>query len=671
MDRLILFPLNNDVLVFSLLLFIILVTPYIFKKIKIPAIVGLIIAGSLIGDKGINLINRDSITLYGTVGLLYIMFIAGLEIDIADFKKNSNKSLVFGMFTFLIPMILGVLSCHYILRLEPLTSVLLASCYASHTLLTYPIIAKYGISKNRSVNVAIGGTVVTDVLALLVLAVIVALNKGEISPQFWINMIVTFSAFVVIVTYLFPMLARWFLKRENDHISQYLFILGLVFLAGFLSEISNVEAIIGAFLAGLALNQLIPATSPLKNRIEFIGNAIFIPIFLISVGMLINFRAFFTDFYTILVATTMIVVATCSKYFAAFLAQKTFKYSRNERQIMFGLSNSQAAATLAAIMVGFRIELINDSILNGTTLMILATCTIASFATEKGASKIAFLEQKEESLETDIVSEKILIPISHPETLEELINLGLILKSRKYKNNIYAVNILNSQEINPEQESKSRSMLEKASKLVSATDQTLHEIIRYDINISHGIYNTAKEKKISDIIIGLHQKTNLTDSFLGRLTEGLLANSVANTYIYHSVQPFHTMKKMITVIPKNAEEEVGFQDFIKKIWNMAENGGLKFIVYASETVNEIFKLLYEKNGIEIELIDFTDWNDFLIISSKLDINSGLMIFMSRPGRISRNDSMDKITKYLNKYFNKNNYILYFPIQEIAGKENKK
>ena len=678
------FPLDNPVLVFSLLLFIILVTPYIFRKLKIPHIVGLIIAGSLIGKNGIHLMDRDSsIVLYGTVGLLYIMFIAGLEIDIADFKKNKNKSLIFGMFTFLIPMTLGILSSHYILKLNILTSVLIASCYASHTLVTYPIIAKYGITKNRSVNVTVGGTVVTDVLALLVLAVIVAITRGDLSPQFWVNLFAIFTLFVIVVTLVFPYIARKFLIWENDSIAQYLFILGLVFLAGFFAEVSGVEAIIGAFLTGLALNQLIPATSALKNRIEFIGNAIFIPIFLIGVGMLINFRSFFTNPYTLLVAFTMVVIATSAKYFAAFLSQKTFKYSKNEKLIIFGLSNSQAAATLAAIMVGHRIYLdfiskglespiiVNEAILNGTTMMILITCTIASFATEKGASGIAVLDKKNETEEEiPLVPERLLIPISHPDTYEELINLGLILKNKKYKNNLYAVNIINSQVNSPEQEKKSRDLLEKASKLVSATDQSLNEILRYDININHGIFNTVKEKKITDIIIGIHQKTGLTDSFLGKLTEGLLSESVANTYIYHSIQPFNTIKKMIVAIPQNAEEEIGFPDFMKKIWNMAENTGLKFVVYASETVNEIFKLYKDAHYIELELIDFTDWTDFLIVSSKLDVNSGLMIFMSRPGTISRNDSMDKITKHLNRYFFKYNYILYFPNQEILSKDKK-
>lgn len=678
------FPLTNPVLIFSLLLFIILVTPYIFRKLKIPHLIGLIIAGSIIGPSGVRLMLRDSsIELYGTVGLLYIMFIAGLEIDMADFKKNSHKSLVFGLLTFSIPMTLGTLSGLYVLNLPVLTSILVASLYASHTLVTYPIVSRYGITKNNAVNVTVGGTMITDILALLVLAVIVGMTRSELTAQFWINLAIYFSIFTFIVAYVFPKIARVFLKRENDGISQYLFILGLVFLAGFLAEISGVEAIIGAFLAGLSLNQLIPETSPLKNRIEFIGNALFIPIFLIGVGMLINFRVFFTDLRTIFIGLVMIVVATFSKFFAAYLTHKTFKFSKDQFYLIFGLSNSQAAATLAAVMVGYKIffspdpdsepiRLITDSILDGTILMILATCTIASFATEKASKNISNeLENNKVSEEKeDTAREKILIPVSHPDTLEELINLGLTIKDKKIKDNLYAVNILSTYTADKEHEMKAKKLLEKAAKVVSSADQILNELIRYDINISNGIYNIVKEQKITDIIIGLHQKKGLSDSFLGTLTEGILTNCNANTYIYHSVQPFNTLNKMVVVIPENAEKEYGFESFASKVMNIASNNGSKFTIFTSEIIIEYFKKLQEKKSIEVEYINFTDWEDFLIVSSKLQANDGLIVMMSRPGKISRNNAMNKMSKYFNKYFEKYNYIIVYPIQNEIVEEKK-
>jgi Kef-type K+ transport system membrane component KefB len=345
-------PLTNPVLKFLLILIIILFAPILLNKFKIPHLLGLIIAGAIIGPNGIYLMERDScIILSGTAGLLYIMFLAGLEIDLADFKKNSGKSIIFGLYTFTIPMVMGILAGYYILEFTMPTSILLASMFASHTLIVYPIISKLGVVKNKAVNITVGGTMITDTLALLVLAVIVGMTTGEVNSEFWIKLSVSILVFGLIIMLLFPLIGRWFFKRYEDNVSQYIFVLVMVFLGAVLAEIAGIEAIIGAFLAGLALNRLIPPTSPLMNRVEFVGNAIFIPFFLIGVGMLIDYRAFFKDFETIRIAAVMIVVATSAKFTAAWLTQKTYRFSVDERRLIFGLSNAQAAATLAAVLV--------------------------------------------------------------------------------------------------------------------------------------------------------------------------------------------------------------------------------------------------------------------------------------------------------------------------------
>jgi len=296
-------PLKNPVLQFSLLLFIILFVPVLFSRLKLPSLISLIIAGAVVGPHGLNLMLRDSsIILFGTVGLLYIMFLAGLEIDVADFKKNSSKSILFGLYTFLISIILGIVVTLYVLHFSLLSSILIGSIFASHTLIVYPLVSKLGIAKNKAVNIAVGGTLITDTLALLVLAVISGMTTGELTSEFWIRLLVSLAVFSLIVLFLFPIIARWFFKRFDDSVLQYLFVLAMVFFSGFLAEAAGVEAIIGAFLAGLALNRMIPHTSALMNRIKFVGNAIFIPFFLIGVGMLIDFRALFKDYETLKVA---------------------------------------------------------------------------------------------------------------------------------------------------------------------------------------------------------------------------------------------------------------------------------------------------------------------------------------------------------------------------------
>lgn len=669
------FPLENPVLIFSLILFIILFAPIILNYFKIPHLIGLIIAGAIVGPNGLNLLERDgSIVLFGTVGLLYIMFLAGLEINMADFKKNINKSVLFGFFTFTIPMILGIFSGLYLLNLSVLTSVLLASMFASHTLVAYPLISQFGITQNRAVGVAIGGTMITDTLALLVLAIIVGMTKGEITSAFWIELSISIIIFILAGFFLVPIVARWFFKRFNDKVSQYIFVLGIVFISAFAAELAGLEAIIGAFLAGLTLNRLIPQTSPLMNRIEFVGNALFIPFFLMGVGMLIDFRILFTNLETIFVAIVMTVVATVSKYLAALITQKMLGYTANERRIIFGLSNAQAAATLAAILVGYNIilghtasgepvRLLNDSILNGTILMILVTCTIASFVAQKGAQNIA-RETAPVQSDTDqkINREKMLIPISHPDTIEELVNLAVTMKNEQSKGELYGLNVISEESFNPVEEKKARKLLKRATTAAAATDNKLYKLLRYDLNVVNGITNIVKEQKISDIFMGLHRKSSITDSLLGSVTEGLLSKCQATIFIYRFVQPLSTINRHIVIVPPDAEKEAGFPYWIMRIWKLSSNTGEKLMFFGNEASLAIIKDVHKKHPVPAGFQLFTDLDDFPVLTKDVKSDDGLVVIMSRKNAVSYHNAMSRIPKYLIKYFENHNFIMVYPRQ---------
>jgi len=670
-------PLQNPVLKFSIILFIILFAPLLLNKIRVPQLIGLIIAGAIVGPNGFHLLARESsVVLFGTVGLLYIMFLAGLEIDLGDFKKNKNKSIVFGLYTFLIPMTLGTLGGVYVLQFNLMTSVLMASMFASHTLIAYPLISKLGIAKNKAVNVTVGGTMITDTLALLVLAVIAGMAVGEITNDFWIRLGISMVIFASIVIFIFPLVGRWFFKNFEDNISQYIFVLGLVFLASFLAEAAGVEAIIGAFLAGLALNRLIPHTSPLMNRIEFVGNALFIPFFLIGVGMLIDFRVFFVDVQTIIVAVVMTVIATGSKFLAAFITQKTYKFTNAQRDVMFGLSNAQAAATLAAVLVGYEIilgetadgqpiRLLNEAILNGTILMILVTCTIASFVAQRGGAKIALeeMDSEEESSSDPDGGEKILIPVNYPDNIEELINLGITIKSQKTKSGLVAVNIIPTDTNDVTLEKAAKKLLEKASIAASATDNQLTELVRYDSNIIQGITNVVKEQKISDIILGLHKKQGISDSFLGNLTEGILSRINVTALIYRFTQPLNTINRYFIIVPVDAEKEIGFPFWLLRVWNIGRNTGAKLVFYGTKSLINYVQDVHRNHTLEIEFREFSEWEDFLIISRDMKENDALFIVMSRKNEISYDPIMKNIPKYLNRYFQDYNYTLVFPMQQ--------
>jgi len=453
----------------------------------------------------------------------------------------------------------------------------------------------------------------------------------------------------------------------------------MVFMGAVLAELAGVEAIIGAFLAGLALNRLIPSTSPLMNRIEFVGNAVFIPFFLIGVGMLVDYRAFFSDFETIKVAAIMTVVATFSKFAAAWLTQKSFRFTVDERRLIFGLSNAQAAATLAAVLVGYNviigttetgepIRLLNDTVLNGTIIMILVTCTIATLVAQKGALNISILEASETDNNEPGHFEKILIPVSNPETIEELVNLSTIIKTKENKTGLYALNIINNNTSDANAIKKAHKLLDKAVHIASSTDVYLNKLIRYDLNIINAITGVIREQSITDLVLGLHIKKGISESFLGNLTEGILAKNNTTTYVYKPAQPVSTIKRHIIVIPRNAEIEIGFPFWLLKIWNIGRNTGaiLKFYGH-QKTIHEIQEIQL-KHTIQAEFKIFEDWDDFLILSRDVKSDDNLIIVMSREKKLSYQNNMKNIPNYLNKYFHDISYILVYPMQSGVADE---
>lgn len=665
------FPISDPVLKFLIILIIILCVPILSDRLRLPHLLGMILAGVIIGPYGLNLLERDSsIILSGTAGLLYIMFLSGLEIDMNDFRKNIGKSTTLGLLSFMIPMILGTLAGLYLFDFSWLTSVLLASMFASHTLITYPIVSKLGITKNRAVNISVGSTLITNTLSLLVLAIVVGMTSGTMTGGFWVRLLLSFTASTLIILFLFPRIARWFFKRFKDSVSQYIFVLMIVFLGAMLSQWAGIEGIIGAFMAGLALNRLIPSYSPLMNRIDFVGNAIFIPFFLIGVGMLIDYRAFVNK-ESIFVAIAMSLIATLGKLIPAWLTQKSFRYSKVEGQLIFGLTNSQAAATLAAVMVGYNIilgynevgeplRLLNDNVLNGTIVMILVTCTIASFVTQKSAQRIASSDQAN-GTRSDI-RERILIPISNPKTLEELINISILLKSKNNQNGLIALSVVPTDSDDVDAGNKAEKLLNKAMMAAAAADIKLKTSLRYSDSPVKGITHMLQEKNITDLILGLHESKGLSDSFLGQVTQNILSNTNISTYIYHPHQPISTIRRHFVLIPAKAEQETGFSFWLAKIWNMARNTGSTVIFYSVPETLKFLRNIQLHHPIKVEFQELNSWHELIKIKHKLKTDDNVTIVLSRENLPSYNSSMAYIPAYINKYLSKHNFLLIYPSQ---------
>ncbi|CEJ71510.1 Inner membrane protein YbaL [Chryseobacterium oranimense G311] len=669
------FPIEDPVLKFLLVLVIILAAPLLLNKIKVPHLLGLIIAGAVIGPNGFNVLARDSsIVVTGTTGLLYIMFLAGLEIDMGDFKKNKWKSLTFGIYTFAVPFVLGYLGGYYLLGFSMLTSILFASLFSSHTLIAYPLVSKLGIAKNKAVNITVGGTMITDIMALLVLAVIVGMSQGDVGTGFWVKLSVSFIVFALIVLIVFPIIGRWFFKKVDDKISQYIFVLVMIYLAALLAELAGVEAIIGAFFAGLALNRLIPHTSSLMNRVEFVGNAIFIPFFLISVGMLIDFKVFFKSWETLEVAGIMLVASIGGKYISAVMTQKTFRLSKEEGKLIFGLSSASAAATLASVMVGYNIilsetetgepvRLLNEHVLNGSILLILISCTISSFVSMASAQKIAESDNEDTVSGNSHEEENILLAINHEETVERMVNLGILIKAHENTENLFALNVINEDK-NESSVKNAEKLLHQATDAAAAADVKMQALKRYDNDVINGVKNVIKEQNITDLIIGLEDEKGFSPSFVYNLYSGYLQNDDVNVLVYHAAQPLSTIRKYAVMIPENAHKEAGFFHALLRVWNIARNSGASVVFYAPENILDILQKIVKKANIEAEFIIMSTWQDGEKTAAKLKEDEALIVLMAKRGMKSYIPRMRLIPELLNKYLSDNNYLLIFPFSEF-------
>lgn len=665
------FPVTDPTWIFFLVLIIILFAPMILGRLRIPHIIGMILAGVVVGKYGFNILERDSsFELFGKVGLYYIMFLAGLEMDMDDFKKNRTKGLVFGMFTFLIPMGLGIWSSMSMLNYGFLTSVLLASMYASHTLIAYPIISRYGLSRQRTVSITIGGTAVTVVLALMVLAVIGGMYKGEdVGGLFWVLLVAKVVLLFGLIIFLMPRISRWFFRTYEDAVMQFIFVLAMVFLGGGLMELVGMEGILGAFLAGLVLNRFVPHVSPLMNRLEFVGNALFIPYFLIGVGMIIDVRCLFTEGEALKVAVVMTVVATFSKWLAAWITQKIYGMKKVEGSLIFGLSNAQAAATLAAVLIGHGIimengeRLLNDDVLNGTVVMILFTCIISSVVTERAARKMVTQENLMEGSEGK-EQERILIPVANPETIEGLVGMALMMRHPKQKESLVALSVINDNNTSETKELIGKRNLERTAMIAAAADASVKTVLRYDLNIAQGIIHTQKEYAVTDIVIGLHRKTNLMDSFFGTMTENLLKGTNRQIMIAKLLMPVNTLRRIVVAVPDKAKYEKGFLKWMTQLCRMGKQLGCRVHFFATEDTLKHLRALTEKQEAntftEFSLLE--EWDDLLLLTGQVNYDHLFVVVSSRKGSISYQTSFERLPSQISKYFANNSLLIVYPDQ---------
>ncbi|MCM1027984.1 MAG: cation:proton antiporter [Pseudoflavonifractor sp.] len=662
--------LTDPVTIFLMVMGVILLVPMLFNRLKIPPVIGYIVAGVVVGPYGTNLLARDmSFEVFGQVGVLYLMFLAGLEIDLFNLRRNLRSGLTFGLLTFLIPMVVGTVAGWSLLGLTFLSSLLLASMFAAHTLIGYPIVARYGLTKNRAVVIAVAGTVFTVLGSLLVLAAVMGVfQRGEFSLVDILRLLGSLAIYLIAIAYIYPRVTRWFFRHYADGILQFVYILAMTFLAAQAAVWIGLEAVFGAFCGGIVLGRFVPARSTLMGRLEFVGNALFIPYFLIGVGMLINVKVIAGSWSTVYAAAVMSAVAIAVKWLAAYATQRLSRLPSLERSMLFQLSNAHTAVALAVVMIGYSTGLFGEEILNGTVVMILVTCTVSSLGVGRAASRMKLRQLEEKAMEggldraPDHSTLNTLIPIANPLTATELVGLAIMMRGENTRGDMYALHVRTDN--SAPSKAISRASLDVARQVAASVEASVTPIERYDINFITGVTNVMEERDISQVIIGLHRRTQVIDSFFGEKLTQLLKATNRMVVITRLFVPAATLMRIVATVPEKAHFEIGFQAWVRALGHLTRQIGCPIVFCCFDETRRAIETILRVCSIDIErtyrLVGAYD--DFILLANKIAPDDLLVSVNARRGTLSFTSDMDSLPDFLRHHFAANNLMVIYPEQ---------
>ncbi len=390
---------------FLVLFVVVIVGPPLMRRARVPGIIGLLLGGFAIGPYGLNLIGAGNTTVpdLGQLGLLYLMFVAGVELDLTLVRVHRNAVITFGIVTFLLPMAFGTVIGLALGWVVP-AALLLGALLSSHTLLLYPSARAAGLSADRGVATAVGATVLTDTAALIVLAGVSGSQlEGGSGASIALQIALGLTVLLVFTIGLLPRLVRLaFRYLGTDRVVRYLLAVAAFLAAATVADIFGIEPIVGAFFAGLALNRLVPNEGPLMDRIDFFGSAVFVPVFLVSVGMLLD-PAVMVEGQTLKLAGLFITASIGGKAIASVFARLALGYSQPQAVLMLGLTIPQAAATLAATVVGYDIGLFDQSVVNAALVLILASIVVGTLFVERSVKAVPAPQSTAERLGSRIL----------------------------------------------------------------------------------------------------------------------------------------------------------------------------------------------------------------------------------------------------------------------------
>lgn len=510
------FPPSGSEWVLLVVALVMLIGPRVAERLRLPGLIGLLIGGMIVGPNVLGWAQREgSVEGIGNIGLLLLMFMAGLELDLDDFRRNRSTAARFGLLTFAIPLVAGTVVGLAGAGYGVAAAVLFGSLWASHTLVAYPIVRERGLANDPAVATAVGGTVITDTLALFVLAVVVGAEQGGSTGTLLAKLLGGLAVLLLVSFLVVPRLVRWFFAGAGQH-PTLRFVAMLASFSGcaVLAHVFGLEGIVGAFFAGLALNRLVPNRSGLMERLEFFGNALLIPFFLVSTGMLID-PAQFRDLGTIALALASIAVVVLGKAAAAWIAGRLAGYSRPQTGLVFSLSVAQAAATLAAVIIGFEAGIFSEQLVNAALVVVLLSIMIATLGTQRAVERVPPADAAAGRL-----ASAVLVPVTD-ETWDRRVALGARIAAAGA--GVVMPLVVSDRAAGPRELEEARERLGRATEVATAEAAEVEPVLRHAESTEAGVLQAALDSRASVILAGLPGAMRARDLLFGGPREDLVA----------------------------------------------------------------------------------------------------------------------------------------------------
>jgi Kef-type K+ transport system membrane component KefB/mannitol/fructose-specific phosphotransferase system IIA component (Ntr-type)/nucleotide-binding universal stress UspA family protein len=639
-------PLTDPAGIFSVVLVIILVAPFLAEKVRLPGVVGLALAGILIGPHALNLVAKESaVEFLGTIGLMYVFFVAGAEIDIAQLRRERGATLLFYAFTFGLPFAVGFATGTSLFGLGILSALLFGCLFSSYTLVPYPIVSKLGLTRQRSVVVAVSAVILTDTTTMGILAAVARASHDGGGWLTWAKMLGAVLVWAVLAAILVPKAAELFFRKiKPDGTIEFVFIIALVFICAFTSRLAGLEPIIGAFVAGLLLNRFIPESGVLMNRVKFVGDALFVPFFMVYIGVLADPTAVFGSLGALGMALAMVALNIAAKWLASSGAGRLLGYSKDERHMLFGLSVNHAAAVLAAALVGYKLGLFNQAVLSGAIFLIIASCFVGPLVTQRSGKRLAS-QCEDRQVNPDRAVERILVAISNPLSIRYLLDLSFLLRAKRSEEPIYPVAVVAESANTRLEIAKAENCLAQAVVQGVSAGVPVIPATRVSVNVSEGIIQAAQDDRAGAVVLGWNKTPKLSQAFFGNAIEQVIQDAPALVVVARITKPLNSVSQISLLLPPLVERHPGFRKGLAYLGNMASQTGARLTAYTQRPTGAAIAAAMgnARSRLHAQVVEIDSWKSISqILGQQSAVGQAFVIFSARPGEAAWHPAIEKL-----------------------------